>query len=346
MPVRRLRTDHLILVPDDGSAPLTLFAETREAGDLATQDVFQASPDGGYLAYAAGGALHVRATDGSERTIRDYQRFAHMRFSPDGQYLAAVVGDPFTQRGQRIVLFEVATGTTRELAAFASVTQLEWLREAVVVHAWDQARQRDVLVALPLAGDPKTLLEHPSNDIATFVAAATGTRVVAFVTDTTATHVLALDASAPADTHELGAIHDPVTNAAASLDGERVAFTTAAALFTVTGNDKPRAISDRSSIHSLWFARDGRLGYASPTSATILDRSGAHRFDTEGPISMLRFDPVSAQALVAASANAWDVAPATPRRLATPPPGGDLLGVDHFAGGLLLWTTGDDPYVR
>ena len=138
--MRSLRTDQLTLVPGDGK-PITLFTEEREPGELTTQDLFQVSPDGAYLAYAAHGSLHLRATDGSERTFDGYAGL--MRFSPDAQYLAAVIRD-------RVVVLDLASGATRELATLPSVRQMEWLREALVVET------PGALVELPLSGTPAT----------------------------------------------------------------------------------------------------------------------------------------------------------------------------------------------
>jgi len=332
--VRSSRTEQLTLVPAGGGAPITLFRETRELGELTTQDIFQVSPDGAHLAYASTGSLHVRATDGSERTIFHYGARDLMRFSPDGKDLAVAAQG-------HVLLFELATGKTRELAAFSSVQQIEWFRDGVIAQVWDHDRQRGLLVELPRDGQPRELLSRAPNELDRFVAAATGTRVVAFIRDYTrdnqTTRAVAFDTATPAGTYELGVVHDSITNAAASLDGERVAFSTSLAVFTATGNEHARAISDRSDIESLWFAHDGRLGYASPTSVTILDGRHAQRFDRDGPISMLRFDPVTSRALVAAPSQAWDVA-AEPQRLVKPGLGSELLGIDHFAGGYVLWT--------
>ncbi len=338
MPVRRSRAEQLVLVPADGKPVVTLFTETRGRGELTTQDVFQVSPDGAFLAYAARGALRVRAAAGSERAIEHYDEHGLMRFSPDGKRLAAVVAAKTSDGDHRLVVFDLADGTTRELAASKLVHQLEWIEGSLVVHGWDAARQQDVLVEHPLAGGRHLLLAGALLD--RFVAAATGTRIVAFLGNRagTATSIVAFDVAAPAATRELGVVHDPITNAAASLDGQRVAFTTALAVFTITGDARPQAISSRDHVHSLWFAHDGRLGYASETSATILDGKHAHRFDGDGPIRMLRFDPISQRALVTAT-HAWDAAAAAPQRLATPSDGRDLIGVDHFAGGLVVWSS-------
>ena len=331
--MRRSRTEQLTLVPADGGPPLTLFTETRDRGELTTQDIFQVSPDGAYLAYAANGALHVRAADGTEHVIDGYGGRDLMRFSPDGKELAAAIGG-------RVTLFDLATGARHDLATYSSVHQIEWIRGGVVAQAWDEVRQRELLVELPREGQPRLLLDRTRFELDRFVAAATGTRVVAFIqSDDHATHVIAFDVATPAGTHELGVVHDRVTNAAASLDGEHLAFTTSIALFTATGNERARAVSSREGIQSLWFARDGRLGYASASSVTILDGAHARRFDRDAPIQMLRFDPMSSRALVATSSQAWDVAGATPQRLAKPNAGSQLRGVDHFADGLVLWTT-------
>jgi hypothetical protein len=335
MRVRSSRTEQLTLVPADGGAPVTLFTASRDLGELTTQDIFQVSPDGAYLAYAATGSLHVRATDGSERTIFNYTASDLMRFSPDGKELAVAAQG-------HVLLFDLSTGKTRELATYLAVRQLEWIRDAVIVHVREQDSPRDALVELPRDGQPRTLLDRERNDIGRFVAAATGTRVVAFLRDnahdSSETRVIAFDVATPAGTYDLGVVHDWVTNAAASLDGEHIAFTTANAVFTANGNEHAKAISQRGDIDSLWFAHDGRLGYASATSVTILDGRHAQRFDRDGPIVMLRFDPITSRALVATPSQAWDVATAAPQRLVKPGAGSTLLGVDHFAGGIVLWT--------
>jgi hypothetical protein len=269
-----------------------LTAQDREPGEVTTQDIFQVSPDGAYLAYSVGSWIHLRAADGTERLIESYSGL--MRFSPDAHYFAAVVGN------SELRVIDLATGTARDLVAGSYITQFEWVREAVV------AKTPEALVELPLVGAPTTLLDHP--DLDKFVAAGTGTRVVAFLREPGATRIVALDAGAR---HDLGVVHSSVTNAAATLDGKRVAFSTYDAVFAIEGDAAPRAIAPEANVHSLWFARDGRLGYASASAATI----GTQRF-TEGPIQMLRFDPLSASVLVAT---------------------GDTIGLDRFAGGYVVW---------
>jgi len=324
--VRRSRTEHLQIVQADGKH-VEIATAQRSPGELTTQDVFQVSPDGAYLAYASEKVLHVRSADGNERTLADYLSRSLMRFSPDGKYLAAVLGE----ERPRVVLLDLATGQAQSLADFARVKQLEWMRDGVLASVSEN--RKDLLVALSPTASPRTLRE--SNYLDRFVAAATGTRIVVFENEPSdsATHVIAFDAARPAETHELATVTDSITNAAASLDGQHVAFTTALALWTATGDQKAQAISDRGGIHSLWYAHDGRLGYATPTSATVLEGGRAHRFDTEGPILMLRFDPLSQRALVATSTHAWDAMGSG--RIAQEP---ELLGVDHFAGGLVVWT--------
>ena len=316
--MRRSRTEHLFVVQPDGKR-IELFTQAREPGELTTQDIFQVSPDGAFLAYAIDHTLHVRAADGSERTLDDYSHL--MRFSPDGKSLAAMLGE-------RVVVFDLASGKTRDLAKLGNVTQLEWMRDGLVAST---SGRTNSLVELPLIGEHKQL--HEASWIERFVVAPNGTHVVVFDRDDKGTHVIAFDAASPAATHELRVVSDAVTNAAMSLDGERIAFTTSLALFAGPSDAHPDAISERGDIQSLWFAHDGRLGYASPTSVTILEGRRSHRFDIDGPIEMLRFDPLTKRALVATSTHAWDAMGSG--RIAAEP---ELLGVDHFAGGLVLWT--------
>ena len=316
--MRRLRAEQLLLVGDTG-APVVLAAETREPGDVTTQDLFQVSPDGAYLAYAFDNTLHVRAADGVEHRLADYGRASEMRFSPDSRRLAAVVGDA------RVVVMDLASGDVREVATLPlGLRQLEWAGDRLV------ALSRSSIVALPFDGPPATLFE--GDMIERFVAG--GHRLVIFDRDDRATHVLALDITAPDSLRELRSVEDPVTNAAITLDGRHLAFTTQLAVFTGTGNDKPVAISDRGDVHSLWFARDGALGYASSTSATIIGGTHAQRFDSDGPVEMLRFDTTTHAPLIATDTHAWVAG----KRVAALPDGRHVLGVDHFAGGTVVWT--------
>ena len=316
--MRRLRTEQLLLVGASG-APVVLSAETREPGELTTQDLFQVSGDGAYLAYAFDNTLHVRAADGAEHTIADYGRSSEMRFSPDGSRLAAVVGET------RVVLMDLATGDVHDVANLPlAVRQLEWAGDRLV------ALSRNNIVALPFDGPPATLLT--SDGIERFVAG--GRRIVVFEWNDDAVHVLALDITAPDSLRELRTVEDPVTNAALTIDGKRLAFTTRLAVFTGTGDDKPIAISDRGDVHSLWFARDGGLGYASPTSATIIGGTHAQRFDSDGTVEMLRFDATTHAPLIATDAHAWVAG----KRVTAVPDGAHVLGVDRFAGGTVVWT--------
>lgn len=315
--MRRLRAEQLLLVRGEG-APVVLAAETREPGEIATQDVFQVSADGAYLAYAFDNTLHVRAADGVEHTLADYHQRSEMRFSPDGSRLAAVVGDA------RVVVMDLATGTVRDVATLPlGVRQIEWASDRLV------ALSGSSIIALPFDGPPATLLVGERID--RFVAG--GHRIVIFDWDYRVDHVLALDVTAPDSLHELRTVEDPVTNAALTTDGKRLAFTTRLAVFTGTGDDKPVAISDRGDVHSLWFARDGGLGYASPTSATIIGGAHAQRFDRDGPIEMLRFDATTHAPLIATDTHAW-----IDGKRVTGLPDGHVLGVDRFAGGTVVWT--------
>jgi hypothetical protein len=319
--VRRSRAEQLILVGDDG-VPVVLAAEMRHPGEVATQDVFQVSADGAYLAYAFAGKLHVRAADAVERTIADYREGSQMRFSPDGTRLAAVVGAEHAH----VVVMDLATGDVHDAATLeTSIRQVEWTRDRLVALAGS------ALVAVPLDGPPATLMV----DYGIEKVAAGGDRVVVFDRQDDGTHVLALGIDAPRDLRELRTVADSVTNAALTLDGERLAFTTPLAVFESAGDAPPAVISERAGVHSLWFSRDGRLGYASAASATVLDGAHPQRFDSDGTIAMLRFDRRSNEMLVATQTHAWGAG----KRLASPPPGQSLLGVDRFAGGVVLWTS-------
>lgn len=330
--MRSSRAESLVLVGDDGTRR-ELFTQHRDAGELATQEVFQVSPDGAHLAYAFEDTLHVRASDGSEHTIAGYHQGAsHMRFSPDGKYLAAILANTAEHR---IVLLDLATGALRELGVFTVVMGIEWSQHRLIAATWDLDRHLAVLFAFPSDGSATRIAEVVSYD--RFIAAPDASRVIVVARDASSSRVVAFDADAPSKLRELAKLDGRIENLAISRDGSRVAFATAAGVFETRGDARARSISARSFVTSLWYSRDGSLGYASTSSATVLSDGGrARHFDSDGPIAMLRFDAVSGHALVATRAHAWDLA--TSQRFAAPGAGQALVGVDRFAGGLVLWT--------
>jgi len=327
--VRSSRTQHLILVKPDGWRTELAYDWDVPEGK-ATQDLFAVSPDGALLAYASNDKLHVRSADGSERLIEEYVWLAQMRFSADSKYLAAITG----AAPQHLVVLELATGETRELATFAQIEQIEWLQGGIVASIPDATRGH-VLVEFSPAGAAKTLLE--GQGLERFVTASEGSRVVVFRHVGNETRVQSFDAAAAGPLRDLRTVHDPVTNAALSRDGRQLAFATALALFTSTGDGQPEALADSGVVHSVWFARDGRLGYASPTVLTLGDRDHAHRIPSDVSINMLRFDPVSGHALIATANSARDAD--ARNEVASAPANATVLGVDRYAGGVVLWAS-------
>lgn len=69
--MRGSRTQYLTLVTPDGWRT-ELASDWDVPEGKATQDLFQVSPDGSFLAYSGGGSLHIRGADAGERLIGDY----------------------------------------------------------------------------------------------------------------------------------------------------------------------------------------------------------------------------------------------------------------------------------
>jgi hypothetical protein len=75
-------------------------------------------------------------------------------------------------------------------------------------------------------------------------------------------------------------------------------------VFAIDGDAAAQPVAPESYVHSLWYARDGRLGYATAWATTI----GGQKFPSNAGVNMLRF---------VAQAN--------------------RLGLDPFAGGYVEW---------
>ena len=333
MQVRRARSERLVLLPSAGGAPVELATAGRVAGSVDSQDELAVSPDGTYLAWTTtdDDRLHLRDADGHERTLARYGR--KMRFSPDGKWLAA-----FTDVGRgdwhQLIVWDLATGRTRSLLAARSLGRFEWARGGIVI------AQGDELVYVPLAGDRRSLFKPASGEqLHRFTASAASSRVAVVVETKRGLQVRALDVEQPGPVRELGTVPGTrVENAEQS--GDRVVLATTTGVYVVDGDTAPRELSGRRDIHSLWFAADGRLAYASPAGTTVLDGKRAHRLETREPIGMMRFDHTSARVLVAAGRDvrSWDPASDQQTVLASTQEGEQLLGADRYRGGVVLWT--------
>lgn len=220
-----------MILASDGSPPVELFRESRGRGALTTRDIFQVSPDGAFLAYTKGGVIHIRSATGDERTLPTHEGATLIRFSPDGKYVAALAGTRYGEHAdERVVLMELASGTTHDVLAHTSAWQLEWAKDGLVALAQDKDARSSKLVHVTPDGTEATLLDVPERSTPRFVASSDATRVVVFLHewgDKPTTRILALETTAPEQQRELATLRDvEVVNTDISPDGTRVAYTT------------------------------------------------------------------------------------------------------------------------
>jgi len=329
--VRRVRIERLTVVTPDG-ATVELATAHRVGGALESQDEVAVSPDGSYLAWttAEDARLHLRDAKGKERILPRYASGRRMRFSPDGKWLAAI-----TEVGHgdwhKLVAWELATGRISPLVDGEAIGRFEWRADGIIVALNDE------LIQVSLTGARRTLLTGAH--IQRFVA-ADGGREIVFVDTPHRPEILAIDLEHPERVHKLGVVRgEQVAMAERSPDGSRVVFATKTGLYIIEGDHAPREISSRRDVHSLWFASDGRLAYASTAGATVID--GKHVRRNQTPTRMLRFDKLSGQVMLASDGGellGWD--PATNRKtlIAKTPKGEPLLGAERYQGGVVLWT--------
>src|SRR5436305_9976740 len=93
LPVHRERTDEVAFIPADGWQRERLDRRQQlDFGSVPSQRRLQVSPDGRWLAYAtADGAIHLHDGRRTRHTIAAVHD-RDIRFSSDGNYLAALTG--------------------------------------------------------------------------------------------------------------------------------------------------------------------------------------------------------------------------------------------------------------
>lgn len=335
-PPRRVR-DEVLALHRTGSPDIELFRATESiyVGQYPTQGRFQVSPDAHVVAFTTPGqnTLSIVRRDG---TLTSFDGVHHdqFRISPDAHTLSVARYDG-TFGMSRIDL------KSMQLTPWGSLTSATWSEfcaEGLLVleYKFGSPRSENWLKLLPWNGEPRPIA-CVDDAARRFACAKAGSSIAYFVQDE-----VWLVPQLGAKAVRLAALGDKIVNAEMTPDGRSFIAVTKkdAYLFEdgklVGGMNVPQA-------HTVWFSRDGSQCVLANAEKVRWRRGAKHLtlidFDG-GPVRSARFAPGSPWIMVARGRDAirWNPEQQESVTVATASGGQEMLGVDVFGGGLVLWT--------
>lgn len=336
-PPRRVR-DEALTLRRTGLPDIELF-QARESiylGQYPTQGRFQVAPNAQAVAFTTPGHddLTIVRRDGRMTSFTGTHR-DQFRISPDGQTLSVA---RYHAGSFGISRIDIRTFEEVSHVPISSAIWLEFCSEGLVVleYKYTAPNRESLFTLLPWKGQPQQLARV--NGFATrFACAKAGTNITFFM-DGNMWSIPNIGAD-PVHVADLG--YD-VVNAEMSPDGRQLVVVTLkdAHLF----HDGKRITSlGMPAAHTVWFSRDG-------SQFVIANEHKAHwqrgektaqlLGDEKSPLRTARFAPMSPWIMVARGQDAvrWNPDQGDAETIASADEGHELLGVDVFGGGVVIWT--------
>jgi hypothetical protein len=301
-----------------------------------SQRVFRATLDGKRLGWVDehSSELHVRAARGKGKdVVVETVWHNDWRFSGDGKRVAAITGIVADETA--LVVVDLETGKRTDLGHVSSPDRVEWTRDGVVVHEWDDGHDR--LTYVPLEGERRVLVS--GKNVMRFATAWDGTAVYYARSWKGRTRISSVDVAGgkPVD---LDKVAGSVTNGEVAPDGSRAAFSTDKGVYEIK-DGKISRVSTAESVRSLWFSPDGkRLAFASLEQVTVREGEQTFTLDHgEDYFISARFVDAGDKILLAAGKHVtrWDPVAGTNETLATATKERTFLAADQLGQSLVVW---------
>ena len=307
-----------------GGTTIATYVE-HDSGEprIASQRRFLASPDGKYLAYTRsnGDAIAVRDAKGHRFGVK-LESAKDFRFTADSKYMVASSED-------RLLRVRLRDGDSELLAMLRRPKWIEVCRDGVaVLQHGSEARVRLVR----WSGAYKDLAH--ADWVSRLMASKASSRL-AFVTP----HgVSAIDLSDKKPRPKIiSAAHGHVGNGEMSDNGKIIAWSTENGLFI---HDKTTRLAwIEAGLRSLWL-RDDTVLAASTRKVKLIDGRDMRNIAVKGAISTVRFgrrDPGSV--VIARDRHALLWKEGEMARVIGTRSTGRMLGAEHWAGGVALWSS-------
>ncbi|HRI72475.1 MAG TPA: hypothetical protein PK156_49910 [Polyangium sp.] len=336
-PPRRVRGETLTL-RRTGLSDIELF-QARESiylGQYPTQGRFQVAPNAQAVAFTTpgGDSLNIVRRDGRMGSFSGIHR-DQFRFSLDGHtlYAARYYNGSFG-------ISRIDTRTLEEVSRFnvANAVWMEACPEGLIVLEYKfAAGVTESMLTLFTSNDEPRVLARPNGHPTRFSCAKAAKNVVYFL----GSHIWSI-AHPGAEPIQIADVGYDVQNAEMSPDGRKLVVVTVKDTHLFE-DGKLVASLGLSGAHTVWFSRDG-------SQFVVANQQKAHwqsgektaelLADEKSPIRTARFAPMSPWVMVARGQDAvrWNPSQSDSETIASAEENQEMLGVDVFAGGVVIWT--------
>jgi hypothetical protein len=338
-PPRRVR-DEVLALRRPGLPDIELFRarESIYSDQYPTQGRFQVSPNAQVIAFTMPGqnTLSLARRDG---TLTSFDGVHHdqFRISPDSQSLSVARYYGGTYGMSRIDL------RTMQHASYAEIPQnimswSEYCAEGLVVLGFSYVKtgRQNSLELMPGNEQPRTLTLLDMN-VRRFACAKAGTSIAYFAGG----KVWSIP-KAGAEPVLLADLDEEIVNAEMAPDGRSLVVVTNKDAYVF--EDGKLAVSlGIPQAHTVWFSRDGSQFVVANAHMAHWQRgtkTAKLTADEKSPIRSARFAPLSPWVMVARGQDAvrWNPDQDEAETIASVDADQEMLGVDVFAGGVVLWT--------
>jgi dipeptidyl aminopeptidase/acylaminoacyl peptidase len=336
-PPRRVR-DEALTLRRTGLPDIELFRQRESIylHEYPTQNRFQVAANASAIAFTTPEKNHLTIVR-RDGTIATFDGIHHHQFriSPDGQMLAAARYDAGTYGMSRIDLHTMQQAAR---AQFQNVIWAEYCAEGLLVlgYKYVPGNVESSITLWPSKEEPRTIAQVDAK-VTRFACAKGGKNIAYFVRDQIWS--VAEPGAQAIRIAELG--HD-IINAEMSPDGRSLIVLTAqdACLFE---DGKFVSFLGIPAAHTVWFSGDGKqfvVANAHRAHWQRGEKTATLTGDLKSPIRTARFAPMSPWIMVARGADAvrWNPEQDEAEVIASADAGQEMLGVDVFGGGVVIWT--------
>ncbi len=336
-PPRRVR-DEVLSLRRTGLPDIELF-RSRESIYLSqypTQGRFQVSPNAHAIAFTTPGknTLSIVRRDG---TLTSFAGVNHdqFRISPDAHYLSVARHYEGAYGVSRI---DLRTMYHENRVQLHSVVWSEFCADGLVVleYKYTPSGRENSLWLVPWNDEPR-LIARVDDNVKRFACAKAGTSIAYFSRGQVWS--IADSGAEPVRVADLG---DEIVNAEMAPDGKSLIVVTKKDAFLLEQGNRPSSLRI-SQAHTVWFSHDGTQFVVANAHMALWQRgtkTAKLMADEKAPIRTARFAPMSPWIMVSRGQDAvrWNPEQNEAETIASVEGQQEMLGVDVFGGGVVLWT--------